>query len=199
MLTQQPGDEVGEIVIWGNPWHGVVLGGELTTTVGGITREWLQPDYGDCFLFQVPEMPAVTRSPEQLAQDEAKGHEWRNYALLTGWFDRQLYGKNLNPLAGARNDLKYYYASQPGDVWQVSLAGLSVSGDAASGNVTLRKSVFGSTETKSLPVSASWTDTFGTSQHFTVHEVTPDGSRAIIAIWRQKYTHRTDYLWYKQY
>lgn len=82
---------------FGHPWHGAWSGatGKITTPAGGdIDCPGLPPTVrsqnlpmrsdtahsGDCYLLAVPDMPAVTTSPE----DAAAGKTWLNYGLISG-------------------------------------------------------------------------------------------------------------------
>jgi len=65
----------------GLPYHGLVTNGRLILpdneqlTYPGITN-------GDTQLVAVPNLPPVTRTPEQQASDQANGFEWRNKAII---------------------------------------------------------------------------------------------------------------------
>ena len=86
----------------GNPWHGTwtEAGLELsntdvieldsppegdaascpTWTISDSDRGRIWPSFGDCFLFRVPDLAAVTTSEAE----ENKGMKWLNYALFCG-------------------------------------------------------------------------------------------------------------------
>lgn len=85
--------------LWGVPWHGQVRGGRLYLS-NGTSRTYRQPEatsytntlgqvvrptdtYGITHRHAAG-MPAVERTPAELAADEAAGREWRNEATLSG-------------------------------------------------------------------------------------------------------------------
>lgn len=103
------------INIWGWPWHGLIRPaanpsqGEIVLP-NGQTRE--HPLTGSTnYRIYVPGTPAVLRTPEQLAADEAAGREWWNEAILSG---TSLYGKDLGG---------WLYCSPDGSRWVIDLAG----------------------------------------------------------------------------
>ena len=71
-----------EAEVMGCPFHGVVEDATLTHPAG--TLDHPQPTGGAVDVLQVPGWPDVGRTAEQLAADALLGHEWRNYALLSG-------------------------------------------------------------------------------------------------------------------
>lgn len=87
-----------EITRFGHPWHGLWRASTPTTIVSPhgptIPLPGLAPeggrfgDIGTCYRLQMPGMPAVTDS----ADDIAAGRSWLNYAMVSGQNGR-LYGK----------------------------------------------------------------------------------------------------------
>ena len=82
--------------VWGVPWHGRIQGG-LMHLPNGTTMPWRQPAepeenmgrrYEAGFTFgQKFDVPEITRTPEELADDYARGREWRNEFVVTGTDD----------------------------------------------------------------------------------------------------------------
>lgn len=179
MLADQLFDDMAEIVVWGNPWHGIVNGGTLYTGLG-VTREWTQPDSGDCWLVKAHDVAEVERSPEQLAIDAAAGAEWRNYALLTGWYNRQLYGKPMN--AGADSNQRSVYVPKAGYGWSV-YANLSAAGTAVAGNLVFSRLHLGSTEQQTVAINQAVTWPFSTGAYWELVAKNPDGSKLVFGLW----------------
>ena len=80
----------------GNPFHGLVKGGQLTLP-NAATMPYPQPvgehwQQGSTALIKHPNAPGVTRTPEAQAEDAAAGLQWWDRAILSG---NQLYGKEL--------------------------------------------------------------------------------------------------------
>lgn len=78
--------------IYGLPYHGLVTNGTLILA-NGTTIPYPHIAHGDTQLVKVPDQPAAKRTPQQQANDQANGFEWRNYALVT---DNHLGHVNLN-------------------------------------------------------------------------------------------------------
>lgn len=149
------------LVVWGNPYHGLVEGGVLTLTTGDtreVTTATLQSGRpGDVIAWRQPTPPPPPiQTPEQQAADAAAGMEWRDYALLYGL--RRVNGKSL----GGVNT--WIYAAPDRSRWLISLAGSSIN-LTASWSATVTAKRFGEfphvtghpVETYSLPVSlADW-------------------------------------------
>lgn len=122
MLPQdahQPGPP-GRVTVWGRPWHGLVEGGTLTLPNGATMAHPSPGDAGDAdvLAFRLPGTPAVVRSPEQAAADAAAGRQWLDYALISGRYDRQLYGQSIG------GNGTWLYAAPDGSRWLVTLAGV---------------------------------------------------------------------------
>jgi hypothetical protein len=124
---------LGRVGIWGNPFHGLVVGSQLTLP-DASTKAWTQPSGGDVDVVKAASPPGITRSVDELAYDASLGHEWRNYALISGT-TRQLYGRALG--TGA-----WVYLPAAGNAFRLQLAStLSASGNASGGAVSLRFSI----------------------------------------------------------
>ena len=115
----------------GNPFHGLVKGGQLTLP-NAATMPYPQPvgehwQQGSTSLIKHPNAPGITRSPEQQAEDTAAGLEWWDRAILSS---NQLYGKELQG---------WIYIDPNGDRWMVTstLSTLHISGGTCS--VTLAR------------------------------------------------------------
>jgi hypothetical protein len=163
--------DLDEVVLWGNPWHGIVSDGTLVTSVGEKSLSWIQPDSGDCFLVKAPGIDEVPRTLEQLAIDDAAGAEWLNYALLTGWYERQLYGKPMS--AGADANQR----------WSVTL-NLTAGNTALTGSIVFSRLELESTEQQTisgLSLSVTWPASNG--EYWDVIAVSEDGSRILLGLW----------------
>lgn len=124
MINEHPVDTHGEVVRFGNPWHGVVQGGTLTLPPGGsiATKTWPQPAIATprnqtgviCdtsgtnavgVIAQAPmrefDIAGFTHAfiapdaPAPLPPDADPAKQWRDKALLSG-SKQQLYSKDLN-------------------------------------------------------------------------------------------------------
>jgi hypothetical protein len=172
--------DLDELTAWGCPWHGIVSGGNLTTTVGGVIREWTQPDWGDCWLVKAHDIPAVERNDEQIALDDAEGAEWRNYALLTGWYNRQLYGKKMS--AGVDGNQRSIFLPKAGHGWSV-FASLNAGGSTLAGNLVFSRLHRGSSEEQTVAISQAITWPFSTGAHWDIVAKNADGSKLVIGLW----------------
>lgn len=124
MINEHPVDTHGEVVRFGNPWHGIVQGGTLTLPPGGsiASKVWPQPalatprnqtgvlcDTGGTnavgVIVQAPmrefDIAGFTHAfiapdaPAPLPPDDDLAKQWRDKALLSG-SKQQLYSKDLN-------------------------------------------------------------------------------------------------------
>ncbi len=96
----------------GNPFHGLVKGGQLTLP-NAATMPYPQPvgehwQRGSTALIKHPNAPGITRTPEEQAEDAAAGLQWWDRAILSG---NQLYGKELPG---------WIYIDPNGDRWLVT-------------------------------------------------------------------------------
>lgn len=131
-----PGREIlGRLGIIGHPWHGLCRNGALTLP-NGATKTYPQPSGGAAWVLRVPGTPAVSRTAEQLAADEAAGVQWLDYGILSG-DAAQIYSK---PLGVGR----WIYADSAGDRWLVSAPLHDVALTAVEGaTISVRLSRFG--------------------------------------------------------
>lgn len=94
------------------------MGSQITYPDPLLPKAWpAQPDSGDCWAIQVPGAPGATAAVVD------PRHNWYNYALLSGWWNRQLYGTQL---PGGR--LSYVYTNGVGHTYIVDLSGLVITG-----------------------------------------------------------------------
>lgn len=170
----------------GNPWHGLVEAGTLTTTEGAITRAWPnQADSGDAFLLKVPGMPTPTTTPAQTAQ----GMEWRNSAIISGWWERQLYGQ---PIPGA--NMAYLYSAGSGQTWLADLSEIILEYNGTLEVTTFKGYVrFRSTRFQPTPeaiVSDYASNGIDDDEYYyrDVVAINADGSAAIIGLWPRYYS-----------
>jgi len=124
------------LVRFGVPWHGTVIGGTLSTGLvdelsAEITRTWPQPDSSDCWLIQKPGLPdpyAGEGGPERKAEDALRGHEYTEWALLTG-------GGNIHGDAYSRGETyrhRWIWFDSEGEAYAVEF-GLAGHGAAVEG------------------------------------------------------------------
>lgn len=76
-------DELDEIGIIGQPYHGLWKAGYITLP-NGSTKACPAPVNDGVTLLRVPGLPAVSRGTDEAAADTAAGREWRTYALISG-------------------------------------------------------------------------------------------------------------------
>src|SRR3990167_4501623 len=110
----------GKSEIYGCPWHGLVRLNRLTLPNGQrIDGRFSANSARGTVRLAVPGVPAISRSPEQLAADTAAGYQWRNDAavLLVSSSSSilQLYGAGRTIVAHG------IYAAGPGNCWSVRL------------------------------------------------------------------------------
>lgn len=79
------------VSLWGWPYHGVCSGGSIALSVGG-SRAMAQPAHGAAWLYDLG-LPPIVRTPDELAADAVLGHEWLNYAFISGGM---IYGTQLS-------------------------------------------------------------------------------------------------------
>lgn len=127
---------LGRLGIIGHPWHGLCRNGVLTLP-NGATIPYPQPSGGAAWVLRVPGTPAVSRTAEQLAADEAAGVQWLDHAILSG-DTTQIYSKSLG--AG-----RWIYADSAGDRWLVSttLHAATVAALESAGTITVTLDRFG--------------------------------------------------------
>ncbi|MCY1293497.1 hypothetical protein D9M68_546000 [compost metagenome] len=183
--------------VWGCPWHGPVRGGTLALP-NATTRAWPQPvahddliggvltaipdTWGTAHRVAVPGVPAVVRSAEEQASDDAAGRQWRNTAVLSG--DRlDLWGR---PLDG------WVYIDPDGARWLVRCANLdenTVRSFASpwSAVVTLSRfgEIGGEAASYSYPVSCGWGIDGAlppSSGRLRLESLKPNGAAAILMV-----------------
>lgn len=174
---------------WGCPWHGLVRAGVLTLP-NGQTKAYpsLPPSErrsGDTYLVQVPGVPEVVRTPAEQAADTAAGRQWWNKAIISSQ-QFLLYGKSIDG---------WVYCDPAGARWRVDgLTFEPVTGNAGSWPVKLvRFGEFqGAEESYSHTVAlgnlGQSTPTLNNVSQTTlqVRDISPDGSRALLAIVAQR-------------
>lgn len=102
--------------IMGCPWHGRVQGGVLTLANASTRFGFVTGERGSLRL-QVPGVPAVYRTPEEVAADTAAGRMWRTdvvIGLRDDSADLYLYGVS-------RITAQAIYAVGPGNCWSARL------------------------------------------------------------------------------
>ncbi len=96
----------------GMPFHGLSTNGTLPHPTGNKTIP--QPSiYGPCQVIRHPIAPGVDRNTNQISHDNAKGLEWRDYALLTGP------GHGVNGTAELGPN-KWLYCDPGGNTWVIN-------------------------------------------------------------------------------
>lgn len=135
---------LGEIVVAGNPYHGLMRAGQLeanqatkdAATSAGPT-EWphvskavTQPGGGGTWVFS--NSASAGRSPEQQAADALIGHRWDAYTLLGGRA-RAIYGSPATCSGG------WLWADVDGKVWRCNLSTDDWTNDWHDFNLTLTR------------------------------------------------------------
>lgn len=168
-----PAQQPSRIMRAGNPWHGIVESSTLTTTTGSISKAWPnQPDSGDAWLYKPAGLPTPTTPLDQ----QALGMEWRNSAVLSGWWERQLYGQEL--VGG-----NHAWVADVDGIGHSVHADLTISGGYLSGDVKLRPLTIpaGTTITRSVSLAVS------DAGHWDIMAISPDGTTVYIGIWPATY------------
>lgn len=108
----------GKHQILGCPYHGLVVGNRLTLPNGQqINNQWNTFQVRGAYRLAVPGVAAITRTPEQAAEDAARGYIWRSDAVV--W----LYGNSRGVRLYGRQavDSPCIYAPAPGQCWAISM------------------------------------------------------------------------------
>lgn len=118
----------------GWPHHGLAVNGVLTTP-GGDKAVAAMVTAGACKLVRHPSAPGAQRNAAQLAHDTARGHAWRDYALLTGA------AHNINGTPAALGGDRWLYCDPGGNTWVV---GVTLTKNTADITIELRlEALFG--------------------------------------------------------
>lgn len=108
----------GQHQILGCPYHGLVVGNRLTLPNGQqINNQWNTFQVRGAYRLAVPGVAAITRTPEQAAEDAVRGYIWRNDAVV--W----LYGNSRGVRLYGRQevDSPCIYAPAPGQCWAINM------------------------------------------------------------------------------
>lgn len=175
---------------WGNPHRGLVQGGTLTM-LGGLTRSVQQPAgdgltdaYGNTLLQRGPNA-IVSRTPEELADDAARGYAWRTDAIISGG-NMDLYGHTLGG---------YVYCAPDGSRWLIEAAQLPnvVTDQPLTLNLQARRfGDFRSPAAVPFQLTATLADmgqadadpqqSIGNQAELSVCDIRPDGSAALLML-----------------
>lgn len=113
--------------VWGICRHGLVTGGQLALPNGG-TFPYSQPlgagpgstiwpdTYGKTLIATATDETTITRTPEEAADDYAKGYVWQTVSVLSGAASR---------LAQRAMTLSWIYRAPDKSVWQATVMGVS--------------------------------------------------------------------------
>lgn len=126
---------LGEAVLFGWPWHGLAIAGSVSL-VNGSTKTITQPQSSNAFKIKKPGIPAVSRTPEQLAADSASGELWTDYQLQQGEKNNVIYGKST----GAGTGPNWIGFASDGSCWQMTFTSTTIN-NATSGTQNLVVSV----------------------------------------------------------
>jgi len=161
--------------IWGNPHHGLLVGGKLLlpetaqiiNKLGNLylpdgKQVFWSPDYSRYYLplatpssftsfyIKKPGIAPVVRTPEQLAWDQDHGYEWRNDSIIYGG---HFYGKSLGS-----PDKRFLFFGTDGSRWLIDVSGITITnGNQLGGSISAtRFGEFGTApEVFTTPVSLS--------------------------------------------
>ena len=167
----------------GNPWHGIVASGNITTTVGSVVRSWPNtPDSGDAFIYKAGVLPTTTTSEETAA-----GMRWDDYAILGGWKNRQLYGQKLEG-----GNLSWIFIGTDGITYAVDGTGLYLfatgSVSELRGVITIRPLIFNiSNGAITLDITPLALD--GLRSHLDILAISQNGREVIIGAWNSAYSY----------
>jgi hypothetical protein len=164
----------------GQPWHGLSVASELD--FGGVDpMAWPQPDSGDCWSVHVPGAAGGTQDPQT-----NEYHQWLDYGLLSGWWQRQLYGQVLP--AGR---LSYLYTYGVGHTYVVDITSITFTGDNLGGSLDLHATVASAAPPDTLTLAP---DDLDLDAAYTLRDViafNADGSQAILGVWPTTYLGET--------
>lgn len=175
---------------WGNPHRGLARNGALALP-GGVVRPVQQPGgdgltdaYGNTLLQRGPSA-AVSRAPDELADDAARGYTWRTDALISGG-NMDLYGHTIGG---------YVYCSPDGSRWLIEAAQLPNVATDQPLTLTLQVRRFGdfrrpAAETFQLTATladmgqadADPQQSIGNQAELSVCDIHPDGSAALLML-----------------
>lgn len=106
--------EIGEVLAWGHPSHGLCTDGTLDLG-GSESMAYTQPTgnmSGRTMLIQLPDAPGSGMTPEVEASEAAAGRRWLDYALLSG---------SRSQLYGIPTDLDWIFTDSAGTRWGVTV------------------------------------------------------------------------------
>lgn len=175
---------------WGNPHRGLARNGALALP-GGFVRSVQQPGgdgltdaYGNTLLQRGPSA-AVSRTPDELADDAARGYTWRTDALIGGG-TMDLYGHTIGG---------YVYCSPDGSRWLIEAAQLPNVATDQPLTLTLQVRRFGdfrSPAAEPFQLTATLADmgqadadpqqSIGNQAELSVCDIRPDGSAALLML-----------------
>jgi len=166
-----------KILMAGLPFHGLWKDGAITLPNDETKAVAGGPLDGSCFLVKVPDQPAVSRTTEEAAADEAAGLEWRNYGLISG-------GKLGDIPLMADNVARIFYIDSTKKRWLLQFEKNS----ATSGQFFLKVSRFGHIDGTTQSWSAGFAialpaelwNAIGVMNWLTSHAQNSTGSDAVI-------------------
>lgn len=186
---------------WGCPWHGKVQSGQLTLS-NGQSLEWPQPDgtgvaenpnnpelwhpenAGYTWLQRMPGLSAVQRTADELAADQAAGRQWLHQAIVAGGRDAHLHGTRIGGWIYGAPDGSRWLAQFAGLLSWTSSGGLSLAGHLVRFGVlggAAQRTYIERSLSNAMLGQSEWIDE---SRYAQVEDISPDGGRAIIALYR---------------
>ncbi|MDR1995160.1 hypothetical protein [Azonexus sp.] len=166
------------IEYFGDPWHGKVIGNTLTLP-NGQTRPvpGETPIGGDCFMVQIPGQPAISATPEQVAEDSAAGRTWLNHGLMAGE-NHCIYGSALGPG-------RWIYIDPTGTPWLASISGFGLAGFDLSfrrfGLIPASPEESQVAQTEQIDMTGLGV---GTYDHWQIDDIKKDGSGVLVVMWQ---------------
>lgn len=206
MIGFQPDDELAEVKLLGCAWHGKVQD-DVVHLPNGATREWPQPDgtmtngaglhyhwhRGFTFRQSMPWAEAPARSEEAAADDVVQGRQFLSSAILAGARSK---AGDSEPYLHSKGIAGWLYAAPDNTVWKMHTTGPWSWSASTALSLNLNPRRFGAfgepnalhfyTVTASAAAMQQTTPTLSTEQGFgaRVVDITPDGSKAIIMLYR---------------
>ncbi len=127
-----PFGPLAKVEIFGHPYHGLVVNGELTLPNSEVI-DYRNPSNPNAFAIQLDGVPAVSRTTEQALEDAERGFQWLSKVVLSGStrnqgssvVGTQLYGTADESLGVGASPTFWLWRDSLGVVWRFSLGSVT--------------------------------------------------------------------------